>query len=90
MKVALCKRDMNLVLLQLKILVKQRKQQNQNGYWVIKKTHKDNLDSLEIISDADNCEVIKNIDDWEIDLTLEVGINKETNSSDWFGYMRID
>ena len=50
--------------------------------WLLgyKKTHKDNLDSLEIISDADNCEVIKNIDDWEIDLTLEVGINKETNS----------
>ena len=60
--------------------------------WLLgyKKTHKDNISSLDTISDVDDCEVIKNIDDWEIDLTIEEDFNKETNSPDWFGYMRID
>ena len=60
--------------------------------WLLgyKKIHKDNLSSLEIISDVDDCEVIKNIGNWEIELTLEDDFNEETNSPDWFGYIRID
>ena len=54
------------------------------------KTHKDNLSSLEMICEVDECEVIKNIDNWEIELILEDGLSRETNSPDWFGYMRID
>ena len=34
--------------------------------------------------------LIKNIDNWEIELILEDGLSRETNSPDWFGYMRID
>ena len=60
--------------------------------WLIgfRKTHKDNLSSLERIRDVDDCEVIKKIDNWEIGLTLENDFKEETNSPDWFGYMRID
>ena len=54
------------------------------------KTHKDNLSSLEMICEVDDCEVIKNIDEWEIYLTLENVFHEETNLPDWFGYMRID
>ena len=60
--------------------------------WLLgyKKTHKDDLSCLGKICDVDDCEVITNIDNWEIDLILEDGVNLETNSPDWFGYMRID
>ncbi len=60
--------------------------------WLLgyRKTHKDNLSSLERIRDVDDCEVIKKIDNWEIGLTLENDFKEETNSPDWFGYMRID
>ena len=60
--------------------------------WLIgyTKIHKDNLFSLEIISDVDDCEVIQTIDNWRIDLTLEDDFKEEINSPDWFGYMRID
>ena len=54
------------------------------------KTHKDNISCLKKISFVDDCAVIKNIDNWEIELILEDDLNEETNSPDWFGYMRID
>jgi len=54
------------------------------------KIHKDNLSSLSIISDVDDCEVIEKIDNWEIDLTLDEKFIEETNSPDWYGYKRID
>ena len=43
-----------------------------------------------MISDVDDCEDIKYLDNWEIKLTLEDDFNEETNSPDWFGYIRID
>ena len=54
------------------------------------KTHKDNISCVRRISDIDNCEIIKNIDNWEIELILENDLIEENNSPDWFGYMRID
>ena len=60
--------------------------------WLLgyEKTHKDNLSSLEMISEVDDCEVIKNIDNWEIELTLDSNSVKENNYPDWYGYKRID
>ncbi len=54
------------------------------------KIHKDNISSLKMISDVDDCEVIKNIDNWEIELILDENPNEEDNSPDWYGYKRID
>ena len=60
--------------------------------WLIgyRKIHKDNIFCLRSMSNVDDCEVIKNVDNWEIELTLENDLNEETNSPDWVGYMRID
>ena len=60
--------------------------------WLIgyRKIHKDNIFHLRSMSNVDDCEVIKNVDNWEIELTLENDLNEETNSPDWVGYMRID
>ena len=60
--------------------------------WLLghRKTHKDNLSSLDMVSDVDDCEVIQNIDNWLIDLTLEEDFREERICPDWFGYMRID
>ena len=60
--------------------------------WLLgyRKTHQDNLSLVEKISDVDDCEVIKNLDHWEIDLKLEDELNDQDNSPDWFGYMKLD
>ena len=60
--------------------------------WLLgyRKIHKDNLSPLRITIDVDDCEVIKNIDTWEIYLTLENNFIEETNYPDWYGYKRID
>jgi len=43
-----------------------------------------------MISDVDDCKVIKIIDNWEIELTIENDYNEDSNSPDWYGYKRID
>ena len=60
--------------------------------WLIgcKKKHKDDLAALKIFSDFDDCEIIKKIGDWEIELQPESNFNEETNAPDWYGYKRID
>tara|TARA_B100000945_G_C20418444_1_gene616420 strand:+ start:906 stop:1487 length:582 start_codon:yes stop_codon:yes gene_type:complete len=60
--------------------------------WLIgcKKKHKDDIASLGIFSDIDDFEIIRNIDNWVIELTPENNFYQETNSPDWFGYLRID
>ncbi len=60
--------------------------------WLLecRKVHKDNLSPLTILSDVDDCKVIKNIDNWEIELELDNNFAKENNYPDWFGYKRID
>ena len=55
-----------------------------------KKKHKDDISSLKKLIGCDNCKLIKNIGNWEIELTLEKSSIKETNNPDWYGYKRID
>ena len=53
------------------------------------KKHKDDITSLKKFI-LDDCELIQKIGNWEIELILENNFVEETNSPDWFGYMRID
>ena len=60
--------------------------------WLIdcKKKHKDEIYVVEDFTDVDDCEVIKNIGNWEIELIRNDNHVEEKNIPDWFGYMRID
>ena len=60
--------------------------------WLIdcKKKHKDDISVVKNFTDVDDCEVIKYIKKWEIELTLDDNNVEEKNTPDWFGYMRID
>ena len=60
--------------------------------WLIgcKKKHKDDLASIEMLISFDDCEQIKKIDNWEIELILENNSFEDNNSPDWYGYKRID
>ena len=60
--------------------------------WLIgcKKKHKDDIASLEKLISCDDCELIKKIDDWEIELTLDESLIEENNYPDWYGYQKID
>ena len=55
-----------------------------------KKKHKDDIASLKKLIGCDNCKLIKNIGNWEIELALGNSLIKETNNPDWYGYKRID
>ena len=60
--------------------------------WLIgcKKKHKDDIASLKILIGCDDCQLIRTIGNWEIELTLENNCIDEPNNPDWFGYRRID
>ena len=60
--------------------------------WLIdcKKRHKDDISAIKKFTDVDDCEVIKNIGNWEIELIRNDNHVEEKNIPDWFGYMRID
>ena len=60
--------------------------------WLIgcKKKHKDDLASLEMLISCDDCEPIKKIGIWEIELTPDNKIIEENNYPDWYGYQKID
>ncbi len=60
--------------------------------WLIgcKKKHKDDMASLKIIIGCDNCELIKKIGNWEIELTPDNNFVEENNHPDWYGYQKID
>ena len=60
--------------------------------WLIgcKKKHKDDINSLELLIDCDDCQLVKRIGNWEIELNLEINSIEENNSPDWYGYKRID
>ena len=60
--------------------------------WLLgyRKIHKDNLFSLRMISEVDDCKAIKIIDNWEIELTIENDCDEDSNLPDWYGYKRID
>jgi len=55
-----------------------------------RKKHKDDIASLSTLIDCDDCQLIKNIGSWEIELILENNSLEETNYPDWYGYKRID
>ena len=60
--------------------------------WLIdcKKKHGDDIASLKTLIYCDDCQLIKNIGSWEIELTPENNLEKENNYPDWYGYKRID
>ena len=60
--------------------------------WLIgcKKKHKDDLASLEMLISFDDCEQIKKIGYWEIELTPDNKFIQENNYPDWYGYQKID
>ena len=55
-----------------------------------KKKHKDNIYSLRNFGNVDDCELIKTIDNWEIELFLDDNYVEETNYPDWYGYKKLD
>ena len=59
--------------------------------WLIgcEKKHKDDIASLEILISCDDCEVIKKIGNWEIELIPDKNCIKENNYPDWYGYQKI-
>ena len=60
--------------------------------WLIgcKKKHKDDIASLEMLISCDDCELIKKIGNWEIELTPDNNFIEENNYPDWYGYQKID
>ena len=86
---ALCKKNMNLVSLQPLVLQRPKIKLNQNGLLTPKK-HTDDIYTVKSFTDVDECEVIKNINNWEIELIPNDNHLEEKNIPDWFGYMRID
>jgi len=55
-----------------------------------KKKHKDDIDSLKLLSGCYDCQTIDSIDNWEIELNLETNLIEENKNPDWYGYKRID
>ena len=56
----------------------------------LKKKHNDDINCLQSFSDVDDCKLIKNIKNWEIELIIEDIKSEQTNYPDWFGYLIID
>ena len=57
---------------------------------VIKNKYKDAITPLTILTGCDDCELIKKVGKWEIELNLENKFIEESNNFDWYGYKRID
>ena len=68
--------------------LKAKKSQNQMANEV--KKHKDDIASLEKFFGYDDCQLLKKIDSWEIELTKENNLIEQNNYPDWYGYKRID
>ena len=60
--------------------------------WLLgsQKKHKDDIAPLKILIGCDDCQLIKKIGKWEIELTFKNNFSEETNHPDWYGYKRID
>ena len=60
--------------------------------WLIgyEKKHKDDIASIEILISCDNCELIKKIGNWKIELIQDNDFIEENNYPDWYGYQKID
>ena len=48
------------------------------------------IDSYKKIDIEDDCEIIKKVGNWEIELILENNSAENTYYPDWYGYKRID
>ena len=82
------KHEFGLVIATNKLEAKNRAKSK----WLIgcKKKHKDDIASLETLISCDDCELIKKIDNWEIELTPDKNFIEENNYPDWYGYQKID
>ncbi len=60
--------------------------------WLIgcKKKHNDDIAFIEMSINCDDCELIKKIDNWEIELTQVNNLIEENNYPDWYGYKKLD
>ena len=60
--------------------------------WLIgyKKKHKDDIACLKKLINCDDCQLIKKIGNWEIELIPENNLEIDNHSPDWYGYKRID
>ena len=60
--------------------------------WLLgsQKKHKDDIAPLKILIGCDDCQLIKKIGKWEIELTFKNNFSEETKHPDWYGYKRID
>ncbi len=60
--------------------------------WLVgcKKKHKDDIACLEMLISCDDCELIKKIGNWEIELVPDTKFIEENNYPDWYGYQKID
>ena len=60
--------------------------------WLIgcEKKHKDDMTSLKIVTGCNDCQLIKKVANWEIELNIEKNLIEENNYPDWYGYKRID
>ena len=60
--------------------------------WFIgcKKNHKDDIASLEMFFGCNHCELIKKIDNWEIELIRDSNFIEANNYTYWYGYQKID
>ena len=82
------KHEFGLVIASNKLDAKNRAKSK----WLIgcEKKHNDDIAALEMLFSCDDCELIKKIDNWEIELTLDNNFIKENNHPDWYGYQKID
>ncbi len=55
-----------------------------------KKKQKDDIASLEKLFGYDDCQLLKKIDSWEIELSKENNLIEQNNYPDWYGYKKID
>ena len=60
--------------------------------WLIgcNKKHNDDIASLEVLTSCDDCELIKKIGNWEVELIPDKRFIEEKNYPDWYGYQKID
>ena len=60
--------------------------------WLIgcKKKHKDDIASLEMLFCCDDCQIIKKIGNWKIELIQDNNFIEENYYPDWYGYQKID
>jgi hypothetical protein len=56
----------------------------------LKKKHNDDISFIKNLTTLDDCELIRKIGNWQIELIYENKIEKENNFPDWYGYKRID